>query len=354
MNITVDAQEPRTIPTKIAFIAEAPSDEEEDALKPLVGPSGRVFNAALRSAGLDRYDYAVGNVFNTKLPDNSVRNWCVPMDVARARGLTDIPPIGNEGFLDAQYRWHLDRLSEEIRRWQPNVVVPLGGTALWAFTGQTQIMSHRGTATVATRLAPGVKVFPTIHPAAVIHQWKFFTVFIGDLIKAAAQAEFPEVRRPKRELTLEPTLDDLWAYLPRLLASSLLSVDIETGWGQITNIGFAPDPEHALNVPFVDTRSINRSYWPSLREEREALRFVRTVLESDVPKLGQNYGGYDATVLLNQWRMGTHNLLHDTRLMHHALYPELPKSLEFMGNSYATQGAWKWMGRKSQKEKRDD
>lgn len=351
MGTRVPYQQPSSHAPLLAFIAEAPSNEELLKGRPLVGPSGRIFNGALRSAGIAREDCLITNVFDEKLPDNNVRNWCAPMKEARAMGVTDIPPIGDNGFLLPQYRWHLDRLAEELRQWDPVVCVPLGGTALWALTGQTGITAMRGQLTPATRVARGVKLLPTFHPAAVMHQWKFLPVVVGDLIKAQAAAkEGRDIVLPRRELILDPTLGDISRFVEAAAHSRLLSVDIETGWGQITCIGFAASAEHAICIPFFDRRKVGNSYWGTLEEERDAWGYVRTMLEGDVPKLGQNFSAYDAYWLLEKYHIAPRNLLHDTRLLQHALYPELPKDLEFMGNSYGTQGSWKLWGRKSTKK----
>jgi len=351
--IIVPYQKPSRKPPRLAFVAEAPSGDEEYHGVPLIGPSGRIFNAELRAAGIDRSECLVTNVFDQKLPGNEVANWCVPLADARSNGWTDIPPIGDAGFLRGEHRYHLERLQAELEEWDPIVVVPLGVTALWALTGQTRIGAVRGAVLPATRLVPGKKLVPTYHPAFVMRQWKFHHVVIGDFIKASNQAVVGrDIILPKRELLLEPTLADIEAYLPRLLASDLLSVDIETGWGQIKSIGFAPDVEHAIVIPFIDLRVPSRSYWPTAAEEVRAWGYVRTVLESEVPKLGQNFAQYDAYWLLEKEHIGVRNLREDTRLLSHALYPELPKSLEFMGNSYAMQGVWKSWGKG--RDKRDD
>jgi hypothetical protein len=272
------------------------------------------------------------------------------MEEAKREGFADIPPIGMAGYLRPEYRSHLARLQGELEDVRPNVIVPLGSTALWALTGRTSIGSERGTISTATRLVPGAKIMPTFHPSFVMRQWKFFTVVVADFIRAFNEGAYPEVRIPFKELIIEPSIQDILDYLPRLYASDLLSVDIETGWGQITCIGFAPDSEHAICVPFVDLRKPDKSFY-SPSDEAKAWRIVADILKSDVPKLGQNFAGYDFKWLFDHG-LEPRNLKHDTRLAHHALYPELPKDLEFMGASYTTQGAWKNWGRKSQ-EKRD-
>lgn len=355
MSTKVPPQLPRgQPPIRLAFVAEAPSHEEVDQGIPLVGPSGRIFNAMLRTAGIDRGECLVTNVFDEKLPDNNVANWCTYTPVYPPFRGYSWPRIGTAGFLRPEFYSHLDRLRAELEAWQPHVVVPMGGTALWALTGKTEISALRGALQPATALIPGKKLLPTFHPAAVMHQWKLFTVVVGDMIKAAQEAEKgPLLVYPKRELLLAPTLQEIRDYGERIRTSDLLSVDIETGWGQITCIGFAPDQEQAICIPFVDLRHPSRSYWKRAEEECEAWEIVRAWLASSTPKVGQNFGSYDAFWLLKKMNIQVRNYQHDTRLLHHALYPELPKSLGFMGAAYANQGPWKVMG-KRKTEKRDD
>lgn len=315
---------------------------------PLVGSSGNVFNAMLRTANLERSEFHITNVFDEKLPDNEIKNWCAPLAEAKAGGFDDLPSVGSAGYLRPEYRHHLDRLVAELDDVKPSIIVPLGGTALWAFTGASDISSQRGSIQLANRIAPGVKILPTFHPAFVIRQWKFFAVVTADIIRAYREGGYRDIRLPKRELLIEPSIQEIRDYMPALLSSDLLAVDIETGWGQVTNLGFAPDREHAINVPFVDVRKPNKSFYSAI-DEIEAWKLVKEVMESDVPKLGQNFGGYDAFWFIDNMGIAPRNFRHDTRLIHHALYPELPKDLEFMGASYTEQGAWKTWGRKVDK-----
>lgn len=329
----------------LAFVGEAPGSEEMNQGIPLVGPSGRVFNQLLRTAGLDRDQFLLTNLFDEKLPGNDVTAWTMPLAEARERGCTDLPPIGDAGFLRPERRWHLERLQRELQLLNPTVIVPLGGTALWALTGDPRIMAFRGNVMEATRLVPGVKLVPTFHPAAVMRAWKLFIVVVGDFIKAASEAQRgPLVLMPKRRLLLRPTLSDIASVRHLMESADLLSVDIETGWGQITSVGFAWNQEEGICIPFLDKERTDRNYWATASEEVAAWQHVREVMQSPVPKLGQNFGGYDAAWFLRKQHIAPRNFREDTRLLHHALYPELPKDLAFMGASYTQQGAWKHWG----------
>lgn len=350
--MSVPSQYPSHFPARIAFVGEAPGTDEVDKGIPLVGASGRVFNSMLRTANLDRAEFYIGNVFDFKLADNEVSSLTAPAEEAKAGGFDDIPPIGKSGYLRPEYRPQLDRLRAEIMDVRPTVIVPLGATALWAFTGQANITAHRGSVTRASYILPGAKLFPTYHPAFVLRQWKFFTIVVADFVKAFREGGFRDIRIPHKELLIDPTREEVQDYVPRLLASDLLSVDIETGWGQITCIGFAPNAEQAICIPLVDLRKPNKSYWQDPKDEAEVWKIMKKVMESGTPLLGQNFGGYDAFWILDKAGIKPKNFRHDTRLIHHALYPELPKDLEFMGASYTQQGAWKSWGHKAQ-EKRD-
>jgi uracil-DNA glycosylase len=347
----VPPQLPREFPARIAFVGEAPGINEMEEGIPLVGSSGNVFNSILRTANLSRSEFHITNVFDEKIPEKNdlkLSGWTAPAEVAKQGGFNDLPPIGAAGYLRPEYRHHLDRLRSELEDTKPSIIVPLGGTALWAFTGDAGIASQRGAIQPATLLVPGVKLLPTFHPAFVLRTWKLFSVVTADIIRAYKESAYRDIRLPKRELLIEPTVEEFRDYLPRLVNSDLLSVDIETGWGLITNIGFAPDREHAINVPFVDLRTANKSFY-SLEDEMEIWKMVQYVLEHPVPKLGQNFGAYDAYWIIKRHGIKPRNYRHDTRLIHHNLYPELPKDLEFMGASYTEQGAWKTWGRKADK-----
>lgn len=313
----------------------------------LVGPSGRVFNALLKSAGVAREECWVGNVFGTQLPDNEVAEWCWPTGEAVAwgrehPGIKGPPPL-RCGWLRPEHWDHLEACAASLAAAAPSLVVPMGATALWALTGNDELKLARGAVGTATRLVPGVKILPTYHPAFVLRQWKFFPVVVGDFLKALRECEFPEVRPPRRRILVEPTLAEIRAYWEETLSkAALISVDIETGWGQITCIGFAASSEEALVVPFWDFSKPSRSYWATAEEEAQAWLLVREIMESGVPKLGQNFT-YDTFWLLERMGIKPMEYREETRLLHHALYPELPKSLAFMGASYTQQGAWKMM-----------
>lgn len=335
--IPMRPQWPEGLPQRVplVFVADAPTDNEAAVGAPLTGPSGRIFNAMLRAANIDRSTVMITNVFDMSYGEDpdELKAWLADPDFTAP---------------------HLARLADELQTADPTVIVPLGHVALWALTGDLGIAAQRGNITTATRLAEGRKLVPTFHPDQIRKHWKFYSVGIGDLLKAAREVERgPAVVYPKRRLLIEPSFKDAIDFLRRAHKAPLLSVDIETGWGQITSIGFAPQEEVAICIPFVDLRRPNRSYWQDPEQEIDIWWAVKELLESPVPKLGQNFV-YDVFWLWQKQGIRVMNYLHDTRLMHHALYAELPKDLAFMASAYSEQGEWKRMAGGYSRDKRDD
>jgi hypothetical protein len=177
-------------------------------------------------------------------------------------------------------------------------------------------------------------------------------------MKAKREMEFPDIRRPSREIWIEPTVDDLERfYEDHILPCRILSVDIETSGQLITCIGFAPSPRIALVIPFFDHRAKGRSYWRNSQDERKAKLFIRRVLEDKrIPKLFQN-GLYDIAFLLRADGIKVMGAEEDTMLLHHALQPESLKGLGFLGSIYTDEGSWKRLrdeGEEIETAKRDD
>lgn len=344
----VPAQQPCAVPCPLAFVDEAPGDTEICLGKALVGPQGQEFNRMLRLAGIDRAQCLITHLSDTQFPGDDVRSICTkePEDAQCLRA-----PSG--GWLPVAFMQQLDRLRAELEAAQPAVIVSMGSLALWVFTGVSNITDMRGAVSRATAIVSGTKILPTFRPGYVLRQYKMRGTVIADLRKAMAEAQRPAAvtKQSKRELWIAPSITEIRNFRDTYLRPSpLISVDIETAKGQITCVGFGASANRAISVPFVDYRVPSRSYWETLEEEMEAWKLVQEILALPNPKLFQN-GPYDTFYFV---RYGLHvvNWCEDTRLLHHALYPELPKSLAYMGSVYTHESPWKRMGA-SLRSKRD-
>ena len=366
---------------KMLLIGEAFGESEDQLKQPFVGESGKEFWRILgeaapdlwpeehsRVADLHRYglawarqrdewlheaEIAFTNVLNLRPPANKLDELCVPK-----KDLSDAtypwPAISRGLYLRPEFLPHIERLLTEIRLASPNLIVTLGNTACWAILRRTDIGAIRGTTTLAGAHVSPLKTLPIYHPASVLYRWSWRPIVIADLMKAFRESKFPELRRPARQVLVNGTITEYQEWTDAILHNhppKMLSCDIETGHGLIKCVGFGSGAGTAIVVPFRDAGLA--PYWPDTSTELAAWQVVFDLLASPIPKLFQN-GLYDLQYLL---KLGCRpcNVIEDSMLLHHALYPEMQKGLGFLGSIYTDEPAWKLMRRKRpDTEKRDE
>lgn len=393
---------------RIVIVGEAWGESEERTRRPFAGQSGRELFRMLGEAMLDiepelhrnildiadKYgDAWVGdrapwleaagismtNVMAFRPPGNKLDALCgSKKEVGEYAG--SFAPLSRGQYLREEFLPELDRLSCEIAAWTPNLVLALGNTACWALLQATNIGSIRGAITSSdgcgTRKGFGVlanptvggassnqtssdlqsvKVLPTYHPAGVLRAWAWRPIVVADLIKAHREAAFPEIRRPRRRVLVQPTIDEMlaWEQETYRLAPASIASDVETEAKQITMIGFARSPTEAMVVPFWDRTKPGYSYWPDAATERKAWDCVERLLTYDAQNIGQNYM-YDLQYITKMGIRPT-RMTADTMLLHHSLFPEMQKGLAFLGSVYTNEISWKlWRKRKADTVKADE
>ncbi len=368
---------------KLMIVGEAWGEGEDQLHRPFVGESGKEFFRMLaeampgefpelileaqkaqtyglawvkpREAWLEATGICLTNVLALRPPGNKMESLCC--DKKELLAGYSHPPLQKGKYLEEKYLGEVARLEEEIQSARPNLLLALGNTATWALLGVTNIGSIRGAVTggASSGIARGLKVLPTYHPAGVLRNWSWRPIVVADLMKAWREAQFPEIRRPERQIVVSPSLAELEQLVARTLALDprLLSVDIETGYGQIKMIGFSFERNRAFVIPFMDQARPGWHYWQNSGEELRAWELARQLLESPIPKLGQNFL-YDLQYIL---KMGIRPqaCLEDTMLLHHSIFPEMQKGLGFLGSIYTNEASWKLMARqKPDTEKRDE
>lgn len=133
---------------RLMIVGEQPGDQEDLAGHPFVGPAGRVLDAALEEAGIERDD-----VFVT----NAVKHF-----KHEPRGKRRLHKTPSAGEVSA-CRWWLDA---ERRLVKPKVIVTLGGTAALGVLGRrVAVTKERGH---GVELADGAKALLTVHPSYLL------------------------------------------------------------------------------------------------------------------------------------------------------------------------------------------
>jgi uracil-DNA glycosylase len=134
--------------SKVMMIGEQPGDREDIEGKPFVGPAGKLLDAALVEAGIDR---------KTVYVTNAVKHfkW-------EPRGKRRIHKKPNSAEIAACRPW----LDAELAAVKPRVIVCLGATAAQALLGrQFRVTQQRGEF-VDSPLAP--YVMATVHPSSIL------------------------------------------------------------------------------------------------------------------------------------------------------------------------------------------
>lgn len=355
---------------EVVLVGEAYGENDELLNSPFVGWSGYELSKMVCEAGLTSQDpleprqYSnmvladwwsrsglfLTNVFSFRPPDNKLAPLC---GLRKEVGVSYWrQPLGKGGYVKEEYFGELERLKEELLAHPRTCIIALGATATWALMNQPKIGAVRGVATTASALCPGLKVLPTYHPAGVMRNWTWRPIVVADLTKVAQrESKFPEVRRPERQVLINPNFEDVieWFKRPALL----YSVDVETSRGQISMVGFARNRSDAIVIPLIDKRKVGWSYW-SPGEEVEIWKILRRVLESPVPKLGQNFL-YDLQYFIRALKIRPRAVAEDTMLLSHSLMPEMQKSLGFLGSIFTNEASWKLFRSREQEElKRDE
>ena len=133
---------------RLMLVGEQPGDEEDERGRPFVGPSGRLLDRVLESAGIERSDAYVTNV---------VKHF--KWEPRGGRRLHKKPTAAEIG---ACLPW----LEVEIEVVRPEVLLCLGATAARTLLGSGfSVMRQRG-AWLDSELAS--RVMATIHPSAIL------------------------------------------------------------------------------------------------------------------------------------------------------------------------------------------
>jgi uracil-DNA glycosylase family protein len=153
------------------FVGEQPGDQEDSSGRPFVGPAGRVFDEALKAAGIDRTSVYV---------TNAVKHfkW-------QARGKRRIHQKPNWTEMTACRPW----LEAELAVVKPRVLVLLGATAAQSLLGREfRVTQHRGEL-LDSEFAEAVTA--TVHPSSILRgepedREANFDAFVRDLNVVAA------------------------------------------------------------------------------------------------------------------------------------------------------------------------
>lgn len=331
------------------LLGEAPGADEEREGLPFVGASGKLLREdLLPSAGLDAETFHILNTFIERPPNNDLEQWTATKTELKKLGqlalAERLPIMAKKRYLLPEHHWQIAELWRRLDELQPDLIIAMGATALWAVSGSTGIGNFRGNF-FKTRWGLAIA---TYHPAAVARQWSFRPMVWADLSKARRHLEGTLPPPLKRRLWINPTFQEI-ANVHALFNRNphwLLGVDIETSpaIGQITCISFATAHE-GICIPLWDKDAApeQANFWPTVEDEVRAWRWIERFARLPNRKVLQN-GLYDMQYLLDgPIDIRLYNAVDDTAILMHSLQPELPKSLGTLSSLFLNEPSWKQM-----------
>ncbi len=321
---------------KIMLVGEAPRESDAKKGIPFTDYHGKLLRQLLAHSKINYDNCYVTYVVNERPPANDFNFF-----------YTD----GNKKKVPSdslEQNWIA--LREKIERIKPNVVIPLGAEALRAITGEKHIGDWRGTP-MSYR---GIKVIPTYHPSYVIRKYQEHPIVELDFAKAKRESIKSTYDKSSYTIILEPTLQqtlDWIAYAKR--TKQRVSFDIETVGKHVRSLALAIGPidnPSAICIPFIKFPSSNlasikpgdklisfgsesscmSSYWVKQNEVTVLTAIAELFACNDCQKVGQNSTSFDAPILEDEFGIYITNHYFDTMHAFHILYPELPKSLNFL------------------------
>jgi uracil-DNA glycosylase family 4 len=276
------------VPYKLAVIGEAPGADEEAHGRPFIGASGRLLDSILNGVGILRQGCFIGNICKYRPPSN------------RLEDLGFDHPKVVEGW---------NELKDELRIYSPNCILALGNTALRFLCGHGGILQWRGSI-LKTEFG---KVVPSIHPAAVLREYKQWVLLRFDTLRARQEADSPVLTLPSRLLETELSADEICRRLDNWPAGLEAGFDIEGGLEAFPCCAISDRPDRGFVIAW--------SRYSDTDQGRIYVSLSRFLYREDVPKVLQT-SLYDRFVLAYGYHMLIRSVRHDTMLKHWELYPE--------------------------------
>lgn len=334
-------------PAKIMIVGDFPGEREVMESAPFVGASGQELSRMLQEAGIMRSQCFLTTAIRARPPANDIENFIA----ARKADITANHLMIRDKFVLPVVRDGIEILKREIEMCQPNIIIALGNAALWALTGAWGITSWRGSV-LECDLPLGLpykpKVIPAYTPGMIFRQWTLRQIMVHDLSRAKSEAGTAELIRPDYSFVIRPSYETVLSillsiYTQVLVRPGKLSVDIETRAGHVSCIGLAWSPTEALCIPLMDTLK-PQGYWPEDQEATILFALYQLLSHKNCEVIGQNFS-YDSQYFL-RWFHFIPNLVRDTMLTQHAIFSNMPKSLDYLSSLYCKHHAyWKDEGK---------
>lgn len=310
---------------KLMIIGECPSMKDVHNKRPF--SDSRELDYLLLESGIRKEECWLTNVFKNHLPLHPLKTKRIPGHVRAKNAGIDVDGSIKE-------------LQEEVNQVQPNCILAIGATALWALTGKENIVEQRGSIIQGM----GRKSVATYNPNHLNYNVggaEFIGYFnrqiiLFDLKRANQQSQFSDFRLPIRHLEVVHSSQQMFEFQKMYKSYPDMSVDIEAlGTCLPGCIGFAFSKSHGLTLPLWNESSLSTMHDVELAKCWQIA--YEMIWEKNI--IGQNFN-YDRDKIR---RIGfiIRCLKSDTLLKAFTINPELPKRLAFNTSIYTEEPFYK-------------
>ena len=298
-------------------------------MRPFIGPAGQLFNRLTRNVGIFRTECYITNVIKERPPNNDISKF-----IDLSRGIPKCTPQANS---------NIEVLKDELSKTTSNVIVALGNVPLWVLTGKIGITKYRGSVLPCT-LVPGRKVLACIHPSAALRQYMYQYYISMDLRKALRESKSPTLAASKFDYLIRPTFIQTIESLEQLLQHSIVAFDIEVLGNEVSCLSFAAE-NFAISIPFIHYENNLMCDYFTPTQELEVWEAITRILEHpNITKILQN-ATFDCTFVYQRYGIHIHPT-EDTMIAQGILYPDFPKSLDFLTAQYTNEPYYKDDGKR--------
>lgn len=178
----------------------------------------------------------------------------------------------------------------------------------------------------------GGKFIPTYDFGRIQKQYE-----LGLYLELAVKRSYNESKTKSYDRTperfhLNPSLEETFAILDHIKEQPEISVDVETGYGQINTVGFAWSPSDAIAINVLPERCGVAQYHALWGK-------IDNILHGSGRKIFQNFI-YDVSYF-SAYGIRVNNITHDTMWAMKFLWPELDMNLGNVGRIYTKRPYWK-------------
>jgi len=317
--------------SKLCVLGEAPSYVEMKLGRPLVGPSGEIFNDLLNQAGLARAQTYILNLWPYQVTKDRMGNIYNPYNEClwhNRKGLTDIGE--KEGLASI----------DKARKCGANAILTLGSPPMDALAGgRRPIMKWRGSPLYSKRISK--KFIPTVHPAATLHGvyvWRYFILW--DMQKVRDELSHHTLVLPDRNLIIRPSYSEAMEYFDVCRQAGRVTTDLECMNNHVSCFSLSYRKDEALTIPFIGPEK--EDFWTEEQEIKIWLKYAQLMSDRKVEKINHNLIGFDAVFLFSQCGIYVDcDRPGDTMIAQSILYPDFRMGLDVTASMHTRQPYWK-------------